>query len=158
MGRWACARCGACCKELLSQDGGHLFGIYLDPSEAGFFPKDAVSPLLGRGDPIVITAYQLNVNRCPNYAEESGVGSCAIREHRPLVCRAFPVVSRFRVSTVCPGVRRLDGEVDRDSLKPELEAHGKKLSQAVEMPDNEWVWPLNVKRWVRIKPAPADAK
>lgn len=152
MGKFQCTRCGGCCKALLDGRSGHLFGLFLDPSEIGLFPEGTVFPLLGSGTPVQATAYQLGVNRCPHYEEDpAGLGRCGIRERRPLACRAFPVISRFSVSGSCRSVRQNPDGLDRGSLKDELEAHDRKLGQMLERPQTEWVWPLELGRWIPVE-------
>jgi Fe-S-cluster containining protein len=150
MSKFACSRCGRCCKETFYRSQEHLFGMYLDPSEIGNFPAEVVFPLFGRGKPVVATAYQLGVNRCPHYREEAGLGGCGIYDSRPLSCRAFPVFGHLLVSAHCPVVREAKDGVDRDSLGPELEAHRKKVEFMMSRQENEWVWPLNRREWLPI--------
>jgi Fe-S-cluster containining protein len=151
--KFVCTRCGGCCASLLTTTpDGHIFGIYLEPSEIDRFPADAIFPLCARGplDSLVVTAYQLGANRCPNFEEHDGVGKCLIHERRPIVCRAYPVISRYRVSPACLAVKRADG-IDLASLTEEMAAHQKKLDRLLCQPPNEWVWPLNKKCWVPIQ-------
>lgn len=148
--KFKCAQCGRCCTNTLFFKNGNLFGPYLDPSEIDRFPADVIFPLLGRGDPIVVTAYQLGVNRCPNYAEENGVGRCGIYERRPKTCVAFPVIGRLNVTDACPTVRAMRDGIDADSLTRELAAHQEKLDQMLGAPPNEFAWPLNKKCWVPL--------
>jgi Fe-S-cluster containining protein len=134
----------------MSFTDGKMIGLYLEPSEIKYFPTEIVFPLLGRGDPIEITAYQLGVARCVNYVEEAGVGRCAIYENRPRHCKSFPVVSRYKVAGACRGIARITDGVDRESLKDELAAHQEKLDLALAAPPNEFIWPLNIRDWVPI--------
>ncbi len=151
MGKFECTRCGNCCRETLAETPeGHLFGLYLEPNEIGRFPKEMVFPLLGRGDPVTIVAYQLGVNRCPNYAEESGLGRCRIYADRPLVCAAFPITSRRSVSPRCPGVQKQKDGIDPDSVQGELAAHTKKLDGMVSREPAMFIWPLDKKRWIPL--------
>jgi Fe-S-cluster containining protein len=140
-----------CCKETLYQVGDYLFGIYLEPSEITQFPDGAVFPFFGRGRPVEITAYQLGVNLCPNYDESGGLGRCKVHADRPLVCRSFPVLGPFKVSSRCPVIRQAADGVDADSLGPELEAHLKKIECMMARPENEWVWPLNKREWILLE-------
>lgn len=149
--RFSCTRCGACCKSLLATIDGKLLGLYLDPSEIKSFPQDVIFPLVGHGNPVEITAYQLGVNRCPNFVEENGVGKYSIYATRPRICRAFPVISRYKVTESCPGIARLKNGATRESLKDEIAAHQEKLDYAMTVPKNEWIWPLNKKEWVPIE-------
>jgi Fe-S-cluster containining protein len=149
--RFSCTRCGGCCKSLLTTVDGKLLGLYLDPSEIKSFPQDVIFPLVGHGKLPTITAYQLGVNRCPNFVEENGVGKCSIHTTRPRICRAFPVISRYKVAESCAGIARLKNGATRESLKGEIAAHEEKLDYAMTVPTNEWIWPLNKKEWVRIE-------
>lgn len=151
--KWECSRCGKCCAETLATTAdGNVFGIYLEPAEVDRFPAVDVFPLLGRGDPVVVTAYQLGVNRCPNYKEEkNGSGRCGIYERRPLTCASFPVLGRTKVDVRCLGVKKLSPEgIDADSITSELAAHQEKLARMLERTPDEWIWPLNLKRWIPL--------
>lgn len=150
MSKYACLRCGMGCKETLYQIGEYLFGLYLEPSEISKFPDEVVFPMFGHGQPIEITAYQLGVNRCPNYEEVGGLGTCKVHVDRPLVCRAYPVLSPFNVSKRCPAVAQAVDGVDADSLKPELAAHRKKLELMMSRKESQWLWPLNKKEWIPV--------
>lgn len=153
MGKFECARCGNCCRETIAASpGGDLFGLYLEPDEIHLFPAEQVFPLLGRGDPITIVAYQLGVNRCPNYVEENGLGlgRCRIYAERPLVCAAYPITSRQSVSSRCPGVKLQKDGIDADSVQAELAAHTKKLEGMVSQEPATWIWPLNKKCWIPL--------
>lgn len=153
--KWSCTRCGKCCASTLATAAdGSVFGIYLEPSEIDRFPAADVFPLLGRGDPVVVTAYQLGQNRCPNYEEaQDGTGRCRIHETRPLTCRSFPVLGRARVDNRCLGVKKITGGIDADSLAGELAAHQEKLVRMTERPPDDWIWPLNLKRWIPLPKA-----
>lgn len=133
----------------LSTSEGFTFGIYLEPKDVGNFPEGTVFPLFGKGTPIEVTAYQLGVNRCPNYQVQDGQGRCIIYKSRPLACKAFPVVSRTQVSRACPVVAQAVEGIDTDSLTGEIEAHREKMSKFLS-PADEWMWPLNKKQWIRI--------
>lgn len=151
MSKYSCARCGMGCKETLYQVGDYLFGLYLEPSEISRFPGEAVFPLFGHGRPVEVIAYQLGVNRCPNYGEVDGFGTCNVHAERPLVCRAFPVIGPFKVSKRCPAVARATDGVDADSLKPELEAHRKKIECLMARKESQWMWPLNKREWIPME-------
>lgn len=151
MGRFECARCGKACRDTIwTNAGGDLFGLYLDAAEAERFPKDLIFPLLGRGDPIIATAWQLGVNSCPHYHEEGGLAKCAIYPNRPKICAAFPVTSRTTVSPHCTAIRKLVDGADADSLRNEIAAHQEKLEAMVSREPDEWMWPLNRKCWIPI--------
>lgn len=151
MSRFVCSRCGLCCKDTLYQAGDYRFGLYLEPSEIAKFPVEAVFPLFGHGQPVEVTAYQLGVNRCPNYEESGGVGKCGIHADRPLVCRAFPVLGPSKVSQRCPAVAQAVDGVDADSLGSELDAHRKKIECMMSRKESEWVWPLNKREWLPME-------
>lgn len=151
MGRFQCTRCGRCCKETLFSTGKYLFGLYLDPAEASWFPKESVFPLLGRGDPPVATAFQLGLNRCPNFEDSGGTGACRIYPNRPLSCIAYPVISPTKVAPGCPGVERSGDGVDPESLSIEMAAHYRKTEQMISRPDNQWFWPLNLRQWIPME-------
>jgi Fe-S-cluster containining protein len=139
------------CKDTLYQAGDHLFGLYLEPSEIAQFPSDVVFPLFGHGVPVEITAYQLGVNRCPNYEESGGLGTCKVYADRPLVCRAFPVLGPFNVAKRCPAVAQAVDGVDSDSLGAEIEAHRKKIECMMSRKETQWVWPLNKREWIPME-------
>lgn len=151
MGKFRCTGCGGCCKRLLNDRSGRLFGLYLDPSETRLFPSDVVFPLLGTGNPVEITAYQLGVNQCVHYEEAGGVGRCRIHAERPVACRAYPVIGAFEVTDQCLAVRQSPEGIDRDSLSDELAAHNKKIEQMLERPETQWVWPLDRREWIPIE-------
>lgn len=151
MSKFACSRCGKCCKETFYQAGDYLFGIYLEPSEITKFPDGAVFPLFGRGQPVEVTAYQLGINRCPNYEESGGLGRCKVYADRPLICKSYPVLGRFKVSSHCPVIQQATDGVDADSLGPELEAHSKKIEYMMLRAENEWIWPLNKREWIPLE-------
>lgn len=152
MGAWACTRCGGCCKRLLfTSPEGRTIGLWLMPSETGLFPPEAVFPLAGHGSPVEVTAYQLGVDRCPHYRESpSGFGECGIHDRRPTACRAFPVLSRYRVSTACLAVSRIHDGVEPGSLAAEMEAHGREVAHDLSHPPPDCVWPLDERRWVPL--------
>ncbi len=143
-----------CCKvTMVTTEGGRRFGMYLSPEEKKLFPEELVVPLFGVGEPVQPVAYQLAVDRCPHYQEEGGLGSCAIYDRRPLVCRAFPVTSRATVSPHCPSVRAASQDgLDADSLAPELQAHDEKIRVAADGPVPEWGKAVNEVAWQRLRP------
>ncbi len=138
---------------MVTAEGGRRFGMYLSAEEKKLFPEELVVPLFGVGEPVQPVAYQLAVDRCPHYQEESGLGSCAIYDRRPLVCRAFPVTSRATVSPHCPSVRAASQDgLDADSLAPELQAHDEKIRVAADGPVPEWGKAVNEVAWQRLRP------
>lgn len=143
-----------CCKvTMVTAEGGRRFGMYLSAEEKKLFPEELVVPLFGAGEPVQPVAYQLAVDRCPHYQEEGGLGSCAIYDRRPLVCRAFPVTSRATVSPHCPSVRAASQDgLDADSLAPELQAHDEKIRVAADGPVPEWGKAVNEVAWQRLRP------
>lgn len=138
---------------MVTAEGGRRFGMYLSAEEKKLFPEELVVPLFGAGEPVQPVAYQLAVDRCPHYQEEGGLGSCAIYDRRPLVCRAFPVTSRATVSPHCPSVRAASQDgLDADSLAPELQAHDEKIRVAADGPVPEWGKAVNEVAWQRLRP------
>lgn len=150
MANFDCSRCGACCTNIIGKSGELEFGIYLEPKDIDNFSPESVFPLLGKGSSIEITAYQVGTINCPNYVEKEGKGSCQIYDKRPLVCKSFPVISRFKLSEGCPAVQKATDGINLDSLKLEMQAHNQRVGQLAKNSVNEWIWPLNLKRWIPL--------
>jgi Fe-S-cluster containining protein len=75
-----------------------LYGLLLvSKDETNLFPKELVFPSASVGidknnpsKPERVLTYQLNANVCPHVTEKN---TCRIYERRPLICRAFPLIS-----------------------------------------------------------------
>lgn len=88
MTTFQCQGCGECCKHLTETKGGFTTGMLLTEKEKQLFGDADISPAYCVDDKIVL--WQLNKAVCPLYVE--GLG-CGAYWHRPLVCRAFPIVN-----------------------------------------------------------------
>ena len=100
---FSCARCGACCRNLIIEFCGCHIGLCLMNHEVTLFPAEMVSPcwavgIEGRSRPrLNVKSYQLNVKDCPYIA---ATNQCRIYSHRPMVCRAHPLSIHVNPATM----------------------------------------------------------
>ncbi len=117
-----------------------------------------------------IMSYQLGVNICPHITEKN---SCKIYEKRPLICRAFPLISLGQIGVTiatpqqCLFVEKTEREHGSfDSILPmtpkKFKAHGwevvgaigKKIDESLIQSrlSGEIVWKFDLKsnKWFRI--------
>lgn len=142
---FVCTRCGYCCSNTQSvQADGYCYGLYLTPAETQWFAPEAVVPLFKVGNDV--TAYQLRDNRCPNLTADN---LCSIYDHRPLACRAFPVIANGIVQGDCTFVQRHFGElISETSLASEQAASDEQHHQRSPRPSAKW--PLDLARWIPV--------
>ncbi len=95
--RFKCLHCGRCCRNILRGYNGIISGLVLFPDETELFPKETVFPSIGLGfdriDPLKpesIVTYQIDSEDCPHLSEKN---TCKIYDKRPLICRAFPLIT-----------------------------------------------------------------
>lgn len=154
---FTCHRCGACCTDLRERGTEQAFaeiapGVYRLPSEGGLrvfaweadrFPEDRLAPVLAVADSeenqLVVLAYELEADTCPRFDVEEA--ACTIYEHRPLVCRAFPLVvepgSRglsVAASAVCGARIPLEELADGDREAALAHAYPKAAAPALAIP------------------------
>jgi Fe-S-cluster containining protein len=163
--RFQCLKSGDCCTHLLNEveNFGVTNGLLLLAIEKDLFPKHLVKPQWGLGgstgdEPEQIVTYQLTENACPFYDKERG---CMIRDKRPLICRAFPILllswerRTIGVSGNCRWVKqhfggRIPSHLD---APPELSAVGTLASilsletEIASSPRNYWNYDLKTGRW-----------
>jgi Fe-S-cluster containining protein len=172
--RFQCLRSGDCCTHLRNEveNFGVTNGLLLLPIEKDLFPERMVKPqwALGRstGDgPEQTVTYQLTENVCPFYDEETG---CKIRDKRPLICRAFPILllswegRTIGVSGNCRWVKQHFGGRIPPNLDapPELSAVGTLASilsletQIASSPRNYWNYDLKKDKWTLLGFAPSS--
>jgi len=95
--QFQCLRCGYCCENLIrSTLEGVSLGLLLFPEEIKYFQKDNIVPCEGFGtypedDKFKITTFQLNRNVCPHLKKVNKQSECIIFDHRPLVCKCYPL-------------------------------------------------------------------
>ena len=117
-----CLKCGHCCRSLINEAEGILYGLTLTPEEAKLFPQNKISPYLGAGhsekEITRIMMYQLNTATCPNL--ENNI--CRIYDKRPTVCAQFPLTSNTGgISQIASGEAcRFIGYLE-DKLKEKLD-------------------------------------
>ena len=142
---FSCRRCGTCCTkiggrfskkeiELIERGFRNLerrgIRLLIDPKDMSvpLFP-DEIEVMLGLAEEIgidfrprpklvkdgEIIEWDLGYSRCPFYDEEKG---CMIYSHRPLACRAFPVikiVDHFELLDLCPEAMKFKGrDIERE--------------------------------------------
>ena len=116
-----CQSCGLCCKGEANET---FFGIRLFDFEAKRIKdkakelavKASIVPSLIIGDnnskKELVALYKFNHKDCPFLANNK----CLVYEIRPLMCRAFPIITSGRKdgyvvrSEMCPEVKRLKNE------------------------------------------------
>jgi Fe-S-cluster containining protein len=101
-----CKKCGRCCSNL--RKGEDKSGLTLFIDEISLFPDDKIRPYIGKGVESVteIFAYQHTDNVCVHLVNNQ----CVIYEHRPIMCRSFPVkVGKYGLKFIsgCIGVREM---------------------------------------------------
>lgn len=156
MRTFKCERGGHCCTNQLRGRAadGREFGLYLTPEEATFFPRDTIFPLLRVGARVF--AYQLGVDRCPRLGFVDGLATCAIYDHRPLVCQAFPATvaddGSVRIHLdACPCTSAYATEEwDRSSFAGCVRAAKEELKQAETNPQATAMFALDTKTWIPL--------
>jgi Fe-S-cluster containining protein len=109
---FSCERCGLCCK---SENNSQFLGVRLFDFEAERIRKLALEKKISaRIVPSLTIAdkksrrelaimYKFEHTECPFYSESG----CRIYDERPLLCRAFPIITSGRYS---------DGEIARSGM------------------------------------------
>ena len=153
--KFKCCRGGHCCTRQLSMTDGKEHGIYLTPEEAKYFPPETVFPLFRSGAEVF--AYQLGVHECPNLVRENGHMACKIYEHRPLICKSFPlgqadngdlIVLADRCESCSKATRGSPSEEwDMTSFADCFAAMREQIDQANRTPQATEMFVLNGKTW-----------
>ena len=111
---WECIRCSRCCRDM----AGHQRQILLLPSEVSEIHK--VTGVLRESfvESTEAAPYHYKMVKGDGRCFFQDENTCAIYEHRPLICRFYPFSLRkkgsayaFGVSDECPGLgngKRLD--------------------------------------------------
>jgi len=161
--RFKCLKCGYCCAHLINETSLGKLGIFLLPQERGWFPQETIIPLYGAGlkgkrrlRPQVIYAFQSTLKRCPWFDERSHL--CLIYEHRPSVCRAYPL-SGTCATRECRflAMQSQDDEeisLEISTIKEELKADRETLNYIIAMRSKYkgpmWVYPNDEKKWKMV--------
>ena len=167
--KFTCLQCGYCCRNLIQKHPylpGVKGGLFLIPKETKLFPREHIYPNKGWGlkgrarpRPLVIYAYQLDMNRCPHLRGNL----CEIYENRPLACRGYPLeglepIGKIILDPDCRFIKQhLDkGEIIRQIEAPEeLAANGTlRLYLAGALANSEepsWTFDLTTKKWKRVE-------
>jgi Fe-S-cluster containining protein len=152
--KFKCSRCGACCRNLLTDEFGVLSGLSLTEEEICFFDSELIKPNmgLGNGKSINIITYQLNQSVCPHIDEKN---KCKIYEKRPLVCQSYPVevsVSGGIVRPECPQSFNIpkDGSALTDAGLIFNQILLKKFKQKGDKESILWFFDLSTNRWTII--------
>jgi Fe-S-cluster containining protein len=94
--KFECTHCGDCCTKILRKELGVNVGMYLRFSEIRLFNHYPLitKPYIGIGTigskrPQKILCYQLAVEPCPFYSQETK-NHCTKYDQRPIACKAYP--------------------------------------------------------------------
>lgn len=158
--RFQCLKCGYCCSHLINETPLGKLGIFILPEEKHWFPLETISPMYGIGKkgksrprPKKIIVYQINRMTCPWLDVTNR--ECMIYRQRPLVCKGYPI----RQNSVHGECRFIvanspdpsDIRLHTASIKEEIIAD-KKIQKCLSQSNAYlWVFPLNEKRWKRVK-------
>ncbi len=149
-----CSRCGACCRNLLTDEYGITNGLALTEEEICLFDSDSVKPNmgLGNGKSINIVTYQLNKNVCPHIDEKN---NCKIYEKRPLICQSFPVEVTIKGGIVrpeCPQSLSIpkDGSALTDAGLIINQILMRKFKQLGDKSSILWFFDLSSNKWTII--------
>jgi Fe-S-cluster containining protein len=125
---FACTRCGRCCLRLGDAARGRIAPEQVREWEAAGLTR--ILRLVRRVDRPAYVFYEAWVNprtgrhfkRCPWLARLPGGGrGCAIHEHKPLKCRAYPYDSEGAQRQGCPGFDEVPEFEAPDFEVPEFE-------------------------------------
>jgi Fe-S-cluster containining protein len=149
-----CTKCGACCRELLTDEYGITSGLSLIESEICLFDLKLVKPNMGLGDvkTINVITYQLNQMVCPHIDERN---NCKIYDKRPLVCQSYPVEVTLTGGIVrpeCPQSFSIpkDGSALTDAGLTFNQILMKKFKQFGDKRSILWFFDLSSNKWTIV--------
>lgn len=160
-----CAKCGFCCKTLLTEEHGMVMGLSLTEEETKLFNPKLIAPFsaIGNKEPETIIFYQLTLAQCPHINEKN---ECRIYEKRPLICKVFPITPKLDKVTITPRCTQVgksftgEGEMcplifDNAEQEEALEKINldaiSTLQRCKETGSKIWVFNLATKRWIALR-------
>jgi Fe-S-cluster containining protein len=96
--------------------------------------------------------YQMIAKDCPHLITEGKYNSCAIYQHRPLACRAFPMSGQVNYSTKCRATKDVRGglQITGDMTWSYIKINN--LTKRVIQSANGLLWVYNFQKdtWERV--------